>query len=69
MHVMATAPRREGFGAELIEMRVPYELQGRGALQFRSGGVRCEIEFPPSSGESILQTSAPAGALARRNHL
>jgi PAS domain S-box-containing protein len=59
VRVAATAPRREGFGTELIEQRVPYELRGRGALQFRSGGVRCDITFPLHPGESILQTHAP----------
>lgn len=59
VRVAAVAPRREGFGTELIEMRVPYELQGRGLLEFRPGGVRCEIEFPLTPGESILQPKAP----------
>jgi PAS domain S-box-containing protein len=59
VQMAATAPRREGFGTELIEVRVPYELDGRGELQFLPGGVRCEINFPLRPGESILQTDAP----------
>ena len=59
VRVAAAAPRREGFGTELIESRVPYELKGSGVLHFRPGGVQCVIEFPLAPGESILQTSAP----------
>ena len=60
VRVATTAPRREGFGTELIQSRVPYELKGSGVLHFRPGGVRCVIEFPLAPGESILQTGAPA---------
>jgi two-component sensor histidine kinase len=63
--VATAAPRRQGFGTELIEVRVPYELGGSGALQFRPGGVRCEIELPLTAGESILQTDAPVEAVAQ----
>ncbi|MBE7217597.1 MAG: PAS domain S-box protein [Caulobacteraceae bacterium] len=57
--VLGAAPRREGFGTELITTRVPYELRGRGALEFLPGGVRCQLEFPLRPGDSILQTHAP----------
>ncbi len=59
VRVLAPAPRREGFGAELVTQRVPYELRGRGSLELRPGGVRAEIAFPMRPGESILQTDAP----------
>jgi PAS domain S-box-containing protein len=59
VQVATGAPRREGFGTELIEARVPYELNGRGTLIFRPGGVCCEISFPLTPGDSILQTAAP----------
>ncbi|WP_395672413.1 PAS domain S-box protein [Phenylobacterium sp.] len=57
--IASSAPRRQGFGTELIEQRVPYELRGRGVLAFRPGGVRCEIEFPLNPGDSILRTDPP----------
>lgn len=65
VRVASTAPRREGFGTELIETRVPYELRGRGALQFHPGGVRCEIQFPLMAGESVLQTDVPLDDLRK----
>ncbi|SFV16795.1 PAS domain S-box-containing protein [Methylobacterium sp. 174MFSha1.1] len=53
------ALRRRGFGSELIEARVPYELRGRGKLTIEPGGTRCHLEFPLKEGTSILGTSAP----------
>jgi PAS domain S-box-containing protein len=37
---------REGFGTELITRRVPYELRGRGEMNFKKTGVTAVIEFP-----------------------
>ncbi len=61
VRIVAPAPRREGFGTELITARVPYELRGRGSLEIRPGGVHAEIAFPLRPGESILQTQPPVG--------
>jgi two-component system CheB/CheR fusion protein len=41
-------PSRRGFGSELIEKLVPYEFGGTGRLEFRSDGLKCEIEVPLS---------------------
>jgi two-component system, chemotaxis family, CheB/CheR fusion protein len=41
-------PSRRGFGSELIEKVVPYELDGRGTLSFVADGVRSVIEVPLS---------------------
>ncbi len=51
-------PRRKGFGTELIEGRVPYELQGSGQLAFLPNGIEAVISFPLHAGDSILQTDA-----------
>jgi two-component sensor histidine kinase len=40
-----SCPRR-GFGTELLEERVPYDLNGFGRIEMRDGGVRAEIAFP-----------------------
>jgi PAS domain S-box-containing protein len=56
-----TTPRR-GFGSELIEGRIPYELGGRGRITFEAGGARCRLEFPLRDGPSILETDAPRRA-------
>lgn len=53
------AARRRGFGSELIESRVPYELGGRGELDIVETGVACHLEFPLAQGASILETNAP----------
>lgn len=55
-------PRRRGFGSELIEGRIPYELKGRGQVTIEPGGARCHLEFPLREMTSILQTSAPQRA-------
>ena len=52
-------PQRRGFGSELIEERVPYELGGQGAVVIERGGARCHLEFPLADGDSILETDAP----------
>lgn len=56
--IAAAAPRRTGFGAVLIEQRVPYELMGTGELTFAPGGVQCAMAFPLTPARSVLQTDA-----------
>lgn len=53
---------RGGFGRELIEGRLPYELGGRGRLEIGPEGARCRLEFPLRDGASILETDAPQRA-------
>ena len=53
-----TTLRRKGFGTELIEQRVPYELNGSGKLEILPDGVQAVIAFPLRRGDSILQTDA-----------
>jgi PAS domain S-box-containing protein len=55
-------PPRVGFGSELIEGRIPYELNGRGKVTIAEGGAQCHLEFPLKEGASILETSAPQRA-------
>ncbi|WP_283207462.1 HWE histidine kinase domain-containing protein, partial [Methylobacterium oxalidis] len=57
-----SASRRRGFGSELIEGRIPYELGGRGKLVIEAGGARCHLEFPLRDGNSVLETDAPQRA-------
>ena len=57
-------PRRRGFGSELIEDRIPYELKGHGRVELGPAGARCRIEFPLRDGASILETGAPQRATA-----
>lgn len=54
--ISGTTPRRKGFGTELVERRVPYELSGSGQLDVLPDGVQAVISFPLRRGDSILQT-------------
>jgi PAS domain S-box-containing protein len=40
------APKRAGFGRELLERGLPYELGASTSLEFSPGGVRAQIELP-----------------------
>lgn len=54
-----TPPSRRGFGSELLEQRVPYELGGVGRIAVRADGLDAMMEFPLRPGASILETDAP----------
>lgn len=53
--IATSAPRHRGFGTELIERTVHYELGGTGRLTFTPGGIECRIEVPlnPQNSSSI----------------
>lgn len=53
---------RKGFGSELIEGQIPYELGGLGKLTIGPGGAHCHLEFPLKDGKSVLETHAPIPA-------
>ncbi|WP_395396344.1 HWE histidine kinase domain-containing protein [Novosphingobium sp. BL-8A] len=55
-------PHRVGFGRELIEGRIPYELSGRGNVRIDRGGAQCHLEFPLTNRPSVLGTNAPQRA-------
>jgi two-component sensor histidine kinase len=44
-------PTRKGYGSQLIERALPYQLGARTELQFRSDGVRCAISVPLKADE------------------
>ncbi|WP_336487265.1 CheR family methyltransferase [Methylobacterium nigriterrae] len=46
VRLVNTDPSRRGFGRELIEEGLTYELGATTALEFLPGGVRCVIEIP-----------------------
>lgn len=43
-------PPRKGFGTELIERTLAFELKGRTTMAFNSGGLQCTISIPLSKG-------------------
>jgi two-component system CheB/CheR fusion protein len=42
----ATAPSRRGFGSELIERTLAYELGASAELRFEPSGIQCTIALP-----------------------
>jgi two-component sensor histidine kinase len=46
---IASTPPHSGFGFELIQDRVAYELDGEGRVEFHPGGIHVLIEFPHRS--------------------
>ncbi|MCB8820903.1 PAS domain S-box protein [Microvirga rosea] len=46
VRIASAGPRRRGFGSELIERTLRYELDAETELEFAPGGVRCVIEVP-----------------------
>jgi len=45
------APTRSGFGRELIEQGLPYELGAATSLEFSAAGLRAIIQFPLDAGD------------------
>jgi len=66
VNIVTVAPRRRGFGQELIECTLPYELGARTRLTFNPGGVLCEMEIPleacATSVEPAAQQTARGGS-------
>lgn len=44
--VIEASPRRQGFGRDLIERGLPYDLGAETSLEFSPGGVICTISIP-----------------------
>lgn len=65
VRVATLAPRREGFGTELIERRIAYELRGRGSLRLQPGGVYCEISVPIAIEPALVADGTPATIVER----
>lgn len=55
--IASLAPRRRGFGQELIECTLPYDLGARTRLAFTVGGVYCTMVMPLQSCSMGIQAS------------
>ena len=53
VQIASRAPRRRGFGTELLEQLLPYELSAEVELVFKPGGLVCTIVMP------LDRTAAP----------
>lgn len=47
--LLSAAPRPQGFGQNLIEQAIPYQLGATTSFEFRPGGLDCSIELPLSA--------------------
>ena len=52
-------PERRGFGSELLEQMLPFELNARTTLSFDPSGLHCRIVIP--AGSRLLQQSLLSG--------
>jgi len=46
MPARGAPPARKGYGSELIERALPYQLRAKTKLDFGPDGIRCAIEVP-----------------------
>jgi two-component sensor histidine kinase len=51
--VPAATPQHRGFGRDLIERTVPYELLGATRFSFEPDGIRCIIDIPITPGNVV----------------
>jgi two-component sensor histidine kinase len=51
-------PSHRGFGLDLIERTVPYELRGSSSIAFEPGGIRCVIEIPLTPDNVVVEHAA-----------
>ncbi len=60
VNLIDPAPTRVGFGRELIEQGLPYQLGATTALEFASGGISCAIELPLNERIAVLNDGESA---------
>ena len=63
VRVMQTAPLRRGFGRELIERLLPYELGAVTRYTIADDGARCEIALPINERTATRAHCAPRGGI------
>lgn len=66
VRIVAPAPRRRGFGQELIEQTLPYELGARTRFELTPGGLLCVVYLPLNArtANSILPEQRTARSAA-----
>jgi two-component sensor histidine kinase len=67
VRVASGAPRREGFGTNLLKRRLPYELAGSADIEFRPGGLICQIAFPFAPMDDARRAGGPTQARKPRD--
>jgi two-component sensor histidine kinase len=54
-------PAHRGFGTQLLERTVPYELRGSSHLSFESDGVHCVIDIPLTPDNVVAEQTVTVG--------
>jgi two-component sensor histidine kinase len=62
--IVSAAPRRRGFGQELIECTLPYQLGARTRLAFNPGGIECEMDIPLEACATLAEPAVRRAAQA-----
>jgi two-component sensor histidine kinase len=62
VRIVSAAPRHRGFGRELIESTLPYELDALTRFELTPGGLHCTVDLPLTA--RTMNTSASMAALA-----
>ena len=60
--VVATAPRAQGFGRQLIEEALPYQLGAETAFELKPGGLDCSIMLPLSNPVAVPEITGTSAA-------
>jgi two-component sensor histidine kinase len=55
-----TKPQRRGFGSRLIEQGLKHELRAGVTLDFKRGGLCCDISLPLDTAQASLAVGAMA---------
>jgi two-component system CheB/CheR fusion protein len=64
VRALDTQPARAGFGRELLERGLPYELGATTSLEFGRGGVQARIELPLTDTIAVMDRLADKEAEA-----
>jgi len=58
VQIATPIPTHRGFGRDLIERTVPYELRGSSHFGFEPGGIRCVFEVPLTADNVVTKHAA-----------
>jgi two-component sensor histidine kinase len=64
--IASVAPRRRGFGQELLECTLPYELGAQCRLALNPGGLNCDIDMPLEACAATVEPVAQQAAQGAR---
>jgi two-component sensor histidine kinase len=63
VRMAALAPRHRGFGQELIENTLPYELAAQTRFELTPGGLQCTVELPLTARTATVHLDSSTSSL------